>query len=138
MDNQGAVWLTPSQMKKADQLSIESGRTGFELMLSAGLEVVKHIRQRWHPQTIHILCGPGNNGGDGFVVARLLQQQGWPVRVALLGSVERLRGEAKEHAALWSGPVEPLTPAFLDDAQLVVDALFGTGLTRALDAELQQ
>lgn len=137
MSKQAWVWLTPEQMQKADRLSIEAGRTGFDLMMTAGEQVVHHIQQRWHQQVIHILCGPGNNGGDGFVVARLLQQQGWPVRLALLGSLESLRGEAKEHAALWAGPVEPLTPAFLDDAQLVVDALFGTGLSRPLDASLQ-
>lgn len=79
------------------------------------------------------MCGPGGNGGDGFVAARRLAEMDWPVRVALLGERDRLRGSAAHHAALWRGPVEPLTPAALEGAELVVDAIFGAGLGRALD-----
>jgi len=79
-----------------------------------------------------VLCGPGNNSGDGFVVASALTAAGWPVRVGLLGSRERLCGEARYHAARWTGDVEPLDPSVLDGAEFVVDALFGSGLSRRL------
>ena len=84
------------------------------------------------------MYGPGSNGGDGFVAARRLAEADWPVRVALLVPRESLRGEAAHHAGLWRGPVEPLTPAALDGAELVVDALFGAGLSRALDGAAAQ
>jgi NAD(P)H-hydrate epimerase len=80
-----------------------------------------------------VLCGPGNNGGDGFVAARHLSETGWPVRIALLGPRDHLVGAARHHAELWRGTVEPLTPGVLEGAQLVVDAIFGAGLSRALD-----
>jgi hydroxyethylthiazole kinase-like uncharacterized protein yjeF len=79
------------------------------------------------------LCGPGNNGGDGFVTARHLSEAGWSVRVALLGSRDHLTGAARHHAELWRGDVQPLVPDVLDGAELVVDAIFGAGLSRALD-----
>jgi ADP-dependent NAD(P)H-hydrate dehydratase / NAD(P)H-hydrate epimerase len=79
-----------------------------------------------------VLCGPGNNGGDGFVAARF-GGAGWPVRVALLGSREHLKGAARENASRWTGPIEALDPQVLDGAELIVDAIFGAGLSRALD-----
>jgi NAD(P)H-hydrate epimerase len=94
--------------------------------------VAQAIQQRWTPRPVLVLCGPGSNGGDGFVAARRLAQADWPVRVALLGPLEGLRGAAAHHAALWGGPVEAVTPASLEGAELVVDALFGAGLSRAL------
>lgn len=125
--------LTPTEMAQVDQRAIEQGIPGFRLMEAAGQAVVDEILERWTPRPVRILCGPGNNGGDGFVVARLLREHGWPVRLGLLGSVSRLHGETREHAALWSGDVESPTPQFLDGAGLIVDAMFGTGLSRPLD-----
>jgi len=66
---------------------------------------------------IVVLCGPGHNGGDGFVTARKLAEAGWPVRIALLGSRERLTGEAGHHAQRWPGAVEPLVPGALEGAE---------------------
>ncbi|MCW8951328.1 MAG: NAD(P)H-hydrate dehydratase, partial [Rhodospirillales bacterium] len=80
-----------------------------------------------------VLCGPGNNGGDGFVVARLLDDLGWPVRVALLGDVQGLRGDAAVNASRWEKQVEDLSLDVLNGAELVVDALFGAGLSRPLE-----
>jgi NAD(P)H-hydrate epimerase len=80
-----------------------------------------------------ILCGPGNNGGDGFVAARVLADHGLRVRVGLLGARDSLRGDAAAMAALWSGPVEVLSADLIDDADVVVDALFGAGLSRPLE-----
>src|SRR5882757_4350395 len=125
-------------MVEADRATIAAGTPGVDLMHSAGAAVVREIVQRWSVRPVVVLCGPGNNGGDGFVVAYGLAAAGWPVRIALQGSREQLVGDAKFHAARWSGPVETLAPAAVGDAELVVDALFGSGLSRALDQNSAQ
>lgn len=125
--------LTIAQMAKADQLTIDAGISASALMENAGHPVAEAIMQRWTPRPVLVLCGPGSNGGDGFVAARCLAQANWPVRVALLVPRKRLRGEAAHHARLWLGTVEPLTPAALEGAELVVDAIFGAGLSRPLE-----
>jgi len=104
-------------------------------MRNAGWQVARAIRQRFAPRLIAVLCGPGNNGGDGFVAARILKEWGWPVRVAMLGAVAKLRGDAADMAAQWTGPVEPMTPAILAHRPLVIDALFGAGLARPLEGD---
>jgi NAD(P)H-hydrate epimerase len=101
-------------------------------MENAGAAVAHAILARHKPGPVTILCGPGNNGGDGFVAARHLAEAGWPVRLALLGARDHLKGEARYHAAQWRGDVSPLAPAALDGAALIVDAIFGAGLSRAL------
>jgi len=125
--------LTPQQMGEADRLTIAGGVTGSALMEKAGLGVADAVSRRWPSQPLLVLCGPGNNGGDGLVAARVLAERGWPVRVALLGSVAALRGDAAGAAAGWHGPVEPLAPATLDGACLVIDGIFGAGLTRPVE-----
>jgi ADP-dependent NAD(P)H-hydrate dehydratase / NAD(P)H-hydrate epimerase len=125
--------LTPQQMGEADRLTIAGGISGAALMEKAGCGVADAISRRWAVRPLVVLCGPGNNGGDGFVAARVLAERGWPVRVALLGSPERLRGDAAEAAKGWRGPIEPLTPAALDGAALVVDGIFGAGLARPVE-----
>ena len=128
--------LRVSQMSEADRLAVTSGIPAIDLMENAGNAVAREIMRRWPTRKITVLCGPGNNGGDGFVVARHLAAAGWPVRLALLGSAEKLAGEARHHFRLWHGSVEPLAPAVLDGAELVVDALFGAGLNRKLDGQV--
>ncbi len=128
-----AVLLTVAEMAAADAYAIGHGVPGLTLMEAAGAAVVAAIRKRWPRGPVTVLCGPGNNGGDGFVIARLLEAAGWPVRLALLGAVDGLPGDAADNAARWSGAIEPLTPAVLDGAALVVDALFGAGLSRPLE-----
>ena len=125
--------LTPQQMAEADRLTIAGGIPGIALMETAGRAVADTVSRRWPAQPIAVLCGPGNNGGDGFVAARLLAERGWPVRVALLGAVEALRGDAAAAAAGWRGPVEPLAPSALDGVILVVDGIFGAGLARPVE-----
>jgi NAD(P)H-hydrate epimerase len=125
--------LKPQQMGEADRLTIAGGVSGGALMEKAGCGVADVISRRWAVRPLVVLCGPGNNGGDGFVAARVLAERGWPVRVALLGSVAGLRGDAAEAARGWRGPIEPLTPAALDGAALAVDGIFGTGLTRPVE-----
>jgi NAD(P)H-hydrate epimerase len=125
--------LDVRRMDEADRLTVASGKTVIELMENAGSAVAHAIEKRWSARPAIVLCGPGNNGGDGFVTARHLSEAGWSVRVALLGSQDHLTGAARHHADLWRGTVEPLTPAVLDGAELVVDAIFGAGLSRALE-----
>jgi hydroxyethylthiazole kinase-like uncharacterized protein yjeF len=122
-----------AQMQAADRGAVAAGTPGTVLMQHAGDAVAAEIMRRWSPRPATILCGPGNNGGDGFVVAGSLAQHRWTVRIALLGRVEELRGDAQIHAARWHGPVDCLAPAAVEGASVVVDALFGSGLSRRLD-----
>ena len=126
--------LTVAEHAAADRLANEDGVSGEALMEAAGRGVAAEICARWTPRPVSVLCGPGNNGGDGFVAARVLAAAGWPVRVALLGGpAERQRGDAATAAARWDGRVEALTPTVVESAGLVVDALFGAGLARPID-----
>jgi ADP-dependent NAD(P)H-hydrate dehydratase / NAD(P)H-hydrate epimerase len=124
-------------MAEADRLAIMGGTPGTLLMQNAGEAVADEIKRRYTPRPVSVLCGPGNNGGDGFVAAAALAQSGWPVRVALLGDAEALRGDALFYARRWRGAIEALTPAVIDNAELVIDALFGSGLNRRLDPNVR-
>ena len=125
--------LTVEQMYAADKAAMAGGVSGEALMEAAGVAVAGAIRERFSPAPVVILCGPGNNGGDGFVVARQLAAAGWPVTLALLGDAGRLKGDAALMAGRWDGAVEALDPGLLDGAGLVVDGLFGAGLGRAIE-----
>lgn len=133
--NTDTALLTVSQMSQADRLTTAAGLPSIELMENAGYAVTQEILRRFLPRRVSVLCGPGNNGGDGFVVARHLAEAGWPVRIALLGLRDHLKGAARHHAEQWLETIEPMTPSVLDNAELVIDALFGAGLDRALDGE---
>jgi hydroxyethylthiazole kinase-like uncharacterized protein yjeF len=126
--------LTVAQMGAADRAAIAAGTPGRVLMERAGSAVADAVMARWTPRETLVLCGPGNNGGDGYVAARRLAEAGWPVRT---GSVARdaLKGDAAQAAAAWNGPDQPLSPDMVAGAGLIVDALFGAGLARPLDAE---
>jgi ADP-dependent NAD(P)H-hydrate dehydratase / NAD(P)H-hydrate epimerase len=126
--------LTPEQMYRADALAVAAGVPSLTLMENAGRAVAEEIVRRFGARPTLILCGPGNNGGDGFVVARHLKQWGWPVRLALYGDRARLTGDAAAMAKRWSGPVAGIVG--LGDAGLIVDALFGAGLSRPLPDQL--
>jgi ADP-dependent NAD(P)H-hydrate dehydratase / NAD(P)H-hydrate epimerase len=136
MDLSRTALLSVAQMNAADRAAVAAGTPGTVLMQNAGGAVALEITRRWSPRPTTILCGPGNNGGDGFVVAIALAQAGWPVRVALLGRIDELRGDAQFHAARWHAGVEPVAPAAVEGASLVVDALFGSGLSRRLDPQI--
>ena len=125
--------LTVEQMSAADQAAVEAGVGGETLMENAGAAIASAIVERWSARPVAVLCGPGNNGGDGFVIARHLVSDGWPVVLASLGGVEPLKGDAATMAGRWEGAVATLDEAALDGAALVVDALFGAGLARPLD-----
>jgi ADP-dependent NAD(P)H-hydrate dehydratase / NAD(P)H-hydrate epimerase len=125
--------LTTKEMSQADALAVKAGVPSLELMEAAGRSVFQILRKRWTRRRVIVLCGPGNNGGDGFVVARLLQEAGWPITVGLLGDIKKLKGDAAVNAKRWQGETETLSIALLEGADLVVDALFGAGLTRDID-----
>jgi NAD(P)H-hydrate epimerase len=119
-------------MGRADAAAMQAGILGPTLMEAAGLAVARAVMQGYPRQSVVVLCGPGNNGGDGFVAARHLHAAGWPVRVGLLGSREALKGDAAWASQSWDGVVEPLTLGLLHGRPLVVDALFGAGLARPI------
>lgn len=126
--------LTPEDMYRADALAVAAGVPSLGLMERAGLAVAQAILRRYGARPVLVLCGPGNNGGDGFVIARHLRAWGWPVRLALLGERQRLKGDAAVMAARWDGPVEAVGTTA--GAGLIVDALFGAGLSKDFPAEL--
>ena len=129
--------LSVAEMSRADAAAIAGGVAGEVLMENAGAGIAREIIERWQPGRVAVLCGPGNNGGDGFVVARHLAEAGWRARVALAGAKDRLKGDAATMAGRWTGEVSPLGPEGLEDCDLVVDAIFGAGLDRALTGELR-
>lgn len=151
--------LTSAQMRAVEQAAINTGAvTGLELMERAGLGVVEAIFEEWpeldrrgaspsrSPEDFGqeegdlravVLCGPGNNGGDGFVVARLLQEKGWSVEVFLFGDAKKLPPDAKANYARWRDLGKVLSWNDYEQrsgwgCDVLVDALFGTGLARGL------
>ena len=141
--------LTAAQMRAIEMAAIEAGEvTGLELMERAGRGVVEAVFEEW-PElaaTSHravVLCGPGNNGGDGFVVARLLKEWGWEVEVFLYGDPEKLPPDARVNYERWVSKERIWTLGQVDSefdtvywgnfTNLFVDAMFGTGLSRVLD-----
>jgi ADP-dependent NAD(P)H-hydrate dehydratase / NAD(P)H-hydrate epimerase len=130
----GQEVLSAAEMGRADALAIAQGVAGLVLMENAGRAVAEEARRIAKDQdglTV-IVCGPGNNGGDGLVAARLLRDQGRPVRVGLLGDIAALQGDAAIMASRWGEAIEALSPATLAGAGLVIDAMFGAGLSRPL------
>lgn len=130
-------------MRAMEKTAMASGAvTGLTLMERAGNAVAGQIRLRWpKPGRVTVLCGPGGNGGDGYVVARLLHQAGWQVRV--LGGGARLGSDAAEMRRLWQaiGRVEPLSDDALratPDGDVYVDAIFGTGLSRPPEGQIAE
>ena len=123
-------------MGAADRAAIAAGTPGLSLMERAGKGVAEAVATRFSPRRTVVLCGPGKNGGDGYVAARYLSQAGWPIMVAGTPR-EKLTGDAAGAAAEWSGEVQPLILDALDGAELVIDALFGAGLKRPLAPDLQ-
>jgi ADP-dependent NAD(P)H-hydrate dehydratase / NAD(P)H-hydrate epimerase len=127
--------LTPQQMYDADRLAIDHGLTGVKLMENAGRAVAAEIFRRYKKRAVAVICGPGNNGGDGFVVARLLAAKKWPVRVYLIGERKSLKGDAAVMAAKWKGRVGTFKDFESNIGgktghRLIVDAIYGAGLNR--------
>lgn len=125
--------LTCAEMARADGAAIAGGVPGTDLMEAAGRAVAAAVAAHHARQPVVVLCGPGNNGGDGFVAARHLAAGRWPLRLGLLGDRGALKGDAAWAADGWSGEAAPLSLDLLDGRPLVIDALFGAGLTRPIE-----
>ncbi len=129
--------LSVSQMYQADALSIAAGVSGITLMDAAGKSVADTLVLKYTNQPVLILCGPGNNGGDGFVAARYLEQYGWDVRLHCLVAIDDLKGDTAHHATMWVNEFKGETLDFdqinLNDNPIIIDAIFGAGLTRPID-----
>ncbi len=129
------IVLTASEMRAAEAAAIGAGTASAALMEAAGGKTAEILLRGWTRRSVAVVCGPGNNGGDGFVVARVLAEAGWPVRVALIGDRNGLTGDAALMAGLYEGDIDAFSPDALADAGLIVDAIFGTGLDRPVEGE---
>ena len=130
----GRPILIAAEMRAAEQRLIDAGTSVETLMERAGAAAAEAIWRFAGPLPALVLCGPGNNGGDGYVIARLLQERGVEVQVAYLGEA---RGEAARAARQrFGGPSTPLLEA--QARPLLIDALFGTGLKRGLDEPVRE
>jgi ADP-dependent NAD(P)H-hydrate dehydratase / NAD(P)H-hydrate epimerase len=125
--------LSTAEMAEADRLAIAGGIRGIELMENAG-RAVADAAARMQRGRVIVVAGPGNNGGDGFVAARHLAGRGFVVRLCFLGDPKKLKGDPALAAEHWSGPVEAASPAALADGDIIIDALFGAGLDREVEA----
>src|SRR6187455_739185 len=119
--------LTTAELHEADRLTIAGGTPGVTLMENAGRAVADAAIGA---RRIVVVAGPGNNGGDGFVAARLLMERGVDVQVLFHGKRERLKGDAAIAAGRWKGPTKPAKPDAIGECDLIIDALFGAGLDR--------
>jgi hydroxyethylthiazole kinase-like uncharacterized protein yjeF len=130
--------LSNAEMAEADRLTIAGGTAGLTLMENAGRAVAQTVSERQSPGSrVVVLAGPGNNGGDGFVAARLLAQRGYAVTVLLAGTLDKLKGDAAAAAKAWDRGVETATPEKLAGADIIIDALFGAGLDRPVSGLAQ-
>lgn len=135
------ILLTPEESRRADAWAQENGTNGLTLMEAAGKAVAELVTDYVGTPLetggeIVILCGPGNNGGDGFVAARYLEEWGYPVRVMLTVQAKDLKGDAAIMARRWQGGIETADPRKLAGASVLIDALFGTGLSRPIEGDV--
>ncbi len=129
------ILLSVEEMRSAEAAAMKAGVSGAGLMETAGAKLAEVAMRAWTERSVVVLCGPGNNGGDGFVAARKLREAGWPVSVGLFGDRGALKGDSKLMADLYEGEIAPASTANLGNAGLIIDALFGTGLSRLIDGE---
>src|SRR5262249_2508395 len=126
--------LTSAEMAEADRLTIASGVSGMTLMENAGRAVAGAVATRTALGVrVAVVAGPGNNGGDGFVAARLLAERGYRVSGLLVGDRHRLKGDAATAAGRYLGTVDAATPEGLAGHGVIIDALFGAGLDRPVE-----
>jgi ADP-dependent NAD(P)H-hydrate dehydratase / NAD(P)H-hydrate epimerase len=127
--------LTPDEMSACDRLAIAGGVAGTTLMERAGRAVADAASRHPLGTRVLVVAGPGNNGGDGFVAARVLSERGYPVRLMLLGTRAALKGDAAAAAEQWRGEVEAASAERVAGGGIIIDALFGAGLNRPIEGE---
>ena len=126
--------LTNAEMGECDRLTIAGGTPGIVLMENAGRAVADATAARTPANgKVVVVAGPGNNGGDGFVAARLLAERNFTVELLLVGEAAKLKGDAAEAARRWRGAVVPASPERIGRPAAIVDALFGAGLDRPVE-----
>ncbi len=127
--------LTSAQMRESDRLAIEGGTPGYDLMVAAGQSVANIVHENYPQHDVLILCGPGNNGGDGFVAAMFLENIGCDVTVMSLVPGRKFKGDAKRALKDWGGKLLGFKRLpEMPDKTVVIDAVFGTGLSQPLEA----
>ena len=128
--------LSNAEMAKADRLTVAGGTPSIDLMERAGKAVADAVAAR-HAlrEPVVVIAGPGNNGGDGFVAARILAERGYRVRVLLAAELDRLKGDAALAGKAWKGPVASADQGGIDGAGVIIDALFGAGLDRPVEGQ---
>ena len=122
-----ASLFTVAQMSEADRLAEASGQSEAALIEAAGRAIAEEVFAHFTPGSVLVMAGPGNNGSDGIVAARHLRALGWPVEVALHPQRDLARQPA------WDGVAAALDAAAIDRGDIIIDALFGAGLSRPLD-----
>ncbi|RKR03026.1 NAD(P)H-hydrate dehydratase [Maricaulis maris] len=127
--------LAAADCAACDRYAVENGVMSQSLMRKAGEAVATAIRTRWAPRPVLVLAGPGNNGGDGLIAAASLRESGWPVRVVLFAEPASLTDDAAWAFGVWGEAVERAHGVDIDKTGLVVDALFGAGLSRAISGD---
>ncbi|GHF28775.1 bifunctional NAD(P)H-hydrate repair enzyme [Kordiimonas sediminis] len=133
------ILLSPHQMYAADTWAMQNGTSGITLMERAGksvAEVATEMMPHNGDGTIIVLCGPGNNGGDGYVAARYLAEWGYTVSVMPISDIMALKGDAAIMARPWIGRTRPMDLNALKSADLVIDAMFGAGLDRDIEGDI--
>ncbi|MEM1397272.1 MAG: NAD(P)H-hydrate epimerase, partial [Pseudomonadota bacterium] len=128
--------ITPEEMYTAEQAVFETGRASFQLMQRAGESVADLAHKSYPTGPMIVLCGPGGNGGDGFVAAARLRDLGRSVCIYLLGSADRLRGDTRRAAELWGSEIGRLSEVHQAGPGVTIDAAFGAGLSRPLAGAL--
>jgi hydroxyethylthiazole kinase-like uncharacterized protein yjeF len=127
--------ISIAEMRAIDAASAEGGAPTRTLMENAGAAVAVAVMERFAPQPTAVLCGPGANGGDGWVAARVLRDAGWPVWVESLTPREALTGDTADAASGFRGRVSTLRTSETT-AELFIDALFGAGLSKPLEGDV--
>lgn len=129
---------TIDQIKQAEKLTKDAGVEEIDLIERAGRGIAEFIANRFDRRPVVFLCGPGSNGSDGFIAANILDRAGWNVRVYCSKPVVMMEGVTAQAAKMWTGDIEMLSEIVLDDDYIVVDAVLGSGLNRALPSEITE
>ena len=133
---QGLAVLSSQQVYITEKKAVSLGLTLEELMERAGTAVFQQTVNQFHPTKTLVVCGPGNNGGDGYVVARKLLEQGWDVCVAR-SPASKISDCAQQMLDRYNGPIVPFSPESIDKAELIIDGIFGIGLSKPITGEFK-